>query len=368
MRISFKIFLLLTLSLIFIAFSAVSVFAEGEPSIGKALADNINIRKEYSTKSTVVGKLVIGQEVKVLESRGDWFKVQTSKSVIGWVYSNFVAITDSSSDIKRAKVTGDRLNVRQEPSEEAKILHTLDKNEEIIVTGKEGIWYKVNIDEKKSGYIHSDYAKITDYYPVGRTTGSNINFRPDRSTDSQIIKRLSKDTKVYVIDYKDKWYNVMTTEGTKGWITSDYVKLSSPQSTSVSVSRSSSRKSATLVATAKKLLGKRYVWGATGPNTFDCSGFTSYVYKLNGYKIPRTSKAQGKYGTYVKKSELQVGDLVFFDTSGAYNKVISHCGIYIGGGQFIHASSSKTKMRVTISPINSGFYAKKYVTARRVLK
>ena len=368
MKISFRIIMLLTLSLVFIAFSGISVYADfDEPINGKALADDINIRKEFSLKSAVVGQLAIGQTVKVLDSKGDWFKVQTSKTTIGWVYSNYIAITDTTSDIKRATITGDRLNVRETPSKDGKILHTLNKNEEIIVTGQENEWYKVNIDEKKSGYIHSDFAKVNPFYPVGKTTGSNINFRPEKSTDSQIIKRLTKDTKLYVIDYKDKWYNVMTTEGTKGWITSDYVKLSSPQNTSVSVSRSSSRKSAQLVQTAKTLLGKKYVWGATGPNTFDCSGFTQYVFKQMGYKIPRTSREQGKFGVYVKRSDLQVGDLVFFDTSGKYNKVISHCGIYIGGGQFIHASSSKTKMQVTISPL-SGYYSQKYVTARRVLK
>ena len=110
-------------------------------------------------------------------------------------------------------------------------------------------------------------------------------------------------------------------------------------------------------------IGCPYVWGAEGPNSFDCSGFTSYVFRnAAGVSLPRTSSAQSGYGRTVSKSNLQPGDLVFFNTSG---KGVSHVGIYVGGGNMIHSpSSGKT---VSVTSINSSYYSARFVTAKRVL-
>ncbi|MGY1728117.1 C40 family peptidase [Geodermatophilus sp. SYSU D01062] len=90
----------------------------------------------------------------------------------------------------------------------------------------------------------------------------------------------------------------------------------------------------TAVDTALAQVGDRYVYGATGPDSFDCSGLTSYAYKAAGISIPRTSKAQSTFGTPVAKADLKPGDLVFF-----YSPV-SHVGMYIGNGQMVHASTA----------------------------
>lgn len=101
------------------------------------------------------------------------------------------------------------------------------------------------------------------------------------------------------------------------------------------------------------------------PNSFDCSGFTYYVVKNKlGKSIPRTSTEQSRYGTYVSKGNLRAGDLVFFDTVGSNNGNVSHAGIYIGNGQFIHASS--TQKKVVISSLASGHYSKAFVNGRRL--
>ncbi len=120
-----------------------------------------------------------------------------------------------------------------------------------------------------------------------------------------------------------------------------------------------------IIEIAKQKLGKRYVWGATGQhNTFDCSGLTSYVCKLNGIKIPRRAIQQSKYGKPVKRSELQPGDLIFFDTSKHRKGYVNHVGIYIGNGKFIHASSAKKK--VIITNLSKPFYSQRFKGARRV--
>lgn len=115
---------------------------------------------------------------------------------------------------------------------------------------------------------------------------------------------------------------------------------------------------------AKANLGKRYVWGAVGPRTFDCSGFTSSIYKKMGFAIPRVSRNQAKYGKLVPRDKLQVGDLIFFDTSTPRKGYVNHVGIYLGNNKFIHASSAKK--RVVISKLTQSFYKKRYKWARRV--
>ena len=121
-----------------------------------------------------------------------------------------------------------------------------------------------------------------------------------------------------------------------------------------------------VVEVAKTKLGNRYVWGATGTKgTFDCSGFTKYCYKKNGIDIPRTSIMQSKYGKFVKRSELQKGDLIFFDTSRGRKGYVNHVGIYVGDNKFIHASSAKKK--VVITSLDKTFYSQRYMGARRPL-
>jgi len=125
-----------------------------------------------------------------------------------------------------------------------------------------------------------------------------------------------------------------------------------------------SKRATKIIALAKQKLGRKYVWGAVGKrNTFDCSGLTKYVYNKNGIKIPRTSLCQSKHGKKVSRSQLQPGDLVFFDTSKKRKGYVNHVGIYIGNDQFLHASSAKKK--VIITSLNRPFYSSRFTGARR---
>ena len=123
------------------------------------------------------------------------------------------------------------------------------------------------------------------------------------------------------------------------------------------------KKKENVIAIAKQKLGKRYVWGASGyHNTYDCSSFVKYVYRQQGIDIPRTSYIQAKHGKYISRKNLRKGDLIFFDTSKHRKGYVNHVGMYIGHGQFIHASSAKKK--VVISSLKR-FYSQRYKGARR---
>ena len=121
-------------------------------------------------------------------------------------------------------------------------------------------------------------------------------------------------------------------------------------------------KVAAVIATAKKYIGTPYKFGGTTPKAFDCSGYLQYVFKENGMTLPRTADEQFKLGKSAKTAELEEGDLVFFET---YEKGASHCGIYLGGGKFIHASTSKG---VRIDELSSDYWNAHYYGGKHIVR
>ena len=117
---------------------------------------------------------------------------------------------------------------------------------------------------------------------------------------------------------------------------------------------------------AKALLGHKYVWGATGPNNYDCSGFTRKVFGDVGIHLPRVSRDQSKKGQLVSFNELKKGDLVFFATKRRHPNRVTHVGIYLGNGNFIHASSGAKKI-VVFNFNEHQYYKKHFLWGRRVI-
>lgn len=203
----------------------------------------------------------------------------------------------------------------------------------------------------------------------GIVTASVLNLRSGPSITYDVLGSLFKNKQITILSNSENWYKVKTYSGKVGWVSKEYIsKVTSKVSRGDTVVRSASTtlSNATgLLSFAKNHLGVEYVWGGTSPNGFDCSGFVLFVYKHFGIKIDRVARDQAKEGTYVNKSDLLPGDLVFFDTDGGH-ELINHVGIYIGKSQFIHASSGRGE--VIITDISHGFYANTYMTARRIIK
>jgi len=118
---------------------------------------------------------------------------------------------------------------------------------------------------------------------------------------------------------------------------------------------------------AKSLLGIKYVWGATGPYTYDCSGFTQKVYRDAGINIPRVSRDQARVGQYIPFNALRRGDMVFFDTHKRRSGKVTHVGIYLGNNNFIHASSAAKKV-VIFNFDEKPYYKKRFLWGRRVIR
>ena len=232
------------------------------------------------------------------------------------------------SSAKTYYVKGSSVNARSRADKDSKVVDVLDTNDKVKVTGEDGNWYVVDIDGSKA-YISKSLLSKEKVTTVTSRSSNSLQESKQTATVSSVPSSQVSDSKV-----------------------SDTQESSSSSSSGEAV-----------VAYAKKFLGYRYVYGTNGPNTFDCSGFVQYVYKHFGYSLSRSSSTQANDGVAVSKSNLQPGDvLIFRDTS---NSKIGHVGLYIGDGQFIHASNSKTG--VIISSLSSASYQKRYVGARRIL-
>nr|WP_288634841.1 C40 family peptidase [uncultured Intestinibacter sp.] len=345
-------------------------------------ASSLNFRTGPSTSYSIINVLMNGQKVEYISTSGSWLKVKYN-GVTGYVHGDYVTkgTTDNSTTGTTKYVSASvGLNVRSGAGTSYSKLGKLEYKEKVTVLSTSNGWSKINYNGK-TGYVDSSYLKSTvpgstDDNTNNETTGttkyvnttSGLNVRSGAGTSYSKLGKLEYKEKVTVLSTSNGWSKI-NYNGKTGYVDSSYLQSTVPGSNGNNANNNNntvSTKANEVIAYAKTLLGKPYVWGAQGPNSFDCSGFTYYVFKNKaGIVLPRTSSAQSKYGTYVSKSNLKAGDLVFFDTNGANDGNVSHVGMYIGNGQMIHASYGQKK--IVIANFNDSYYQKAYVNARRVL-
>lgn len=199
----------------------------------------------------------------------------------------------------------------------------------------------------------------------------SVNVRREASTSSEIVTSVTKNTEVIIVKEENNWCQVRIGD-TEGYIAKQYLsdtRINEVTSRSGDFERTKreekaevENKAEQVVSYAKNYLGSPYVSGGVDPSGFDCSGYTYYVYKNFGYTLPRTAASQANQGVLVEKTNLQIGDLVFFSQG---SKKIGHVGIYIGNNSFIHAVNPQKGVAVT--ELSDSYYTRNYVTARRIL-
>ena len=272
-------------------------------------------------------------KVTIIETMGDWICIE-SGTTKGWIRS-------------------DKLMTEEEKA----------KLDEEAKAAEEAAKKAAEEEEKQEQATKTMYAN-----------SATVNVRKEASKDSEIVEQIKLNTKVTVLSEESGWTKVRV-NSKEGYIASNLLSSSKTKettsrgstntrkkATSTETTTASSGKGSTVVETAKNYIGYRYVYGASGPNSFDCSGFTSYVFRLHGVSLNRTAKGQYSNGSAVSRADLQPGDLVMFGPSVSG---INHVGIYIGGGKIVHAANPSRG--VTIDTINSGYYNNNYVGARRVI-
>ena len=274
-------------------------------------------------------------------------------------------------------VSGSDVRMRAAADGSSTIITTLGKGTAVAITGMENGWYQVKYDGK-SGYMSTQFveAKSTasGLSANGKVTGDSVNVRNAAGTGGSVVVSLASGTGVTVTGFEKGWYAV-TAGGNSGYVSGDYLALVSKAVTAAQ--QTTAQQTETLVITATgtgaeiaakalEYVGYPYKYGGEGPDAFDCSGLTKYVYGLYGVTLYHGSIKQGQTGIAVDKSDLQPGDLVLFYGSGSEAGVKdAHVGIYIGDDQFVHASTYG--VGVIVSSLNTNTYIKRYSGARRII-
>ena len=396
-------------------------------SSAKIIVETANLRETADENSKILEQLSLNDEVEVLQKTNNWYQVKTKDNITGYLREDLIEVSGDVEDTTTEEVNTNTENVAVEENTEGTVAEETGKrivkentklkivpvinatdiievkqNDEVTIIETIGDWVCIEKDTTK-GWIRSDKlmtleektkqdeeakakaeaekkaeeeAKAKEQQSKTKYASSTtVNVRKEASKDSEIIAQISQNTAVEVISEEGGWAKVKV-NGKEGYIASNLLSDKKTEVTTSSRGSNETRKpntenktttstpgkGATVVETAKKYIGYSYKYGAAGPTSFDCSGFTSYIFKLHGVSLSRTAKAQYSNGTAVSRSNLQPGDLVMFGPSVSG---INHVGIYIGGGQIVHAANPSRG--VTIDTINSGYYNNNYVGARRVI-
>lgn len=306
---------------------------ENSVVIYKKLKQDANIKILPLIYSSNIENVKKGKNVILLSDTIGWSYIQTDYNC-GWIRSDLLENSKetpttnndnkTNSDTyteKTAYISESSVNMRKGAGTNYSILKVLSLNSQLTIVGEENGWYKVK-SGNTTGYVSKDYVSDTK-----TTTTRGNNTSRVENVESENDKKID---------------NTQNDSAKSSEITESTMSQKSEQ---VTIEKNeSSIKGTDIVAYAKKYLGYKYVYGGDGSNgTFDCSGFTMYVYKHFGIKIPHGANAQyyrsGRGKQITKYSDLQVGDIVFL-TDYETGVGIGHCGIYLGNDNFIHASTT----------------------------
>lgn len=320
------------------------------------LKSNISLKIVPLINSSDIMSINSKSKVQVKQIINDWCYIQSGSS-FGWIRNNILVSNveskqepvkedrkDENNEEKEEQKTGyvnvDTVNLRKEMSTSSSILLNLSKNTAVKILGEKNNWYNVEVNGIK-GYVASKYISDKKVEDTVTSRGSDESREPKEDKPAETLNETSTT-------------NQTTTQ--KNDKPKTNTQTNTNKETNNNQPKSSSNKGTDVVNYAKTYLGCRYVAGGNGPKSFDCSGFTSYVYKHFGVSLIRTSSGQRSNGKKVEKSNLQPGDIVCFT---------GHVGIYIGGNKFIHAANPKKG--VIITSMSDSYYVRTYITARRVL-
>ena len=264
-------------------------------------------------------------------------------------------------------VESNGLRLRAKPSTDAEILANASYGDNVVIIREVDGWYLVDYN-LQIGYMSADYITFKERENIdlgyGVVEDASVNLRDTPSADGALLATLTTGETAYIIGLNCGWYKVQY-EGQTGYIRSDLLALTEPprwnSQNYVGEAPVVETVGEQIVNYAYNFLGTPYVWGGTSTSGFDCSGFTQYVFKQMGYSIKRTAAQQLTCGYAV--TDLQLGDLVFFENTYTTGADASHVGIYVGDNQFIHAASGGVK----VTDLSDDYYAARYIGARRVI-
>ena len=332
--------------------------------------DNLNIRKEPSTSSDVVGQALTNERYEVIGEQEGWVQIPT-----GYLSSDYVKLEYALNEARKLDLKAmvfnfyknigisdvdNYLNVREEPNEKSKIIAKMPSKAagDIIETTEDG-WYKIH-SGSVTGYVKSDYIltgqaakdeamQVAQLMAIVNT--DMLNARTEPSTDAKIWTQISNNERYPVLKQVDGWIEIELEEDSSAFVSTDYVdvRYALPDAIKFSPLEDKANAEASLrtkiVNYALQFLGNRYVWGGTSlTKGADCSGFTLSVYSRFGIRLPHYSGSQARMGKAIKSSEMKPGDLIFYANSRGK---INHVSMYIGNGQIVHAASRRSGIKIS---------------------
>lgn len=311
------------------------------------------LNTKIASADTVYGEQAIAGITVTLDNYYNSGTVAASSEITIATLESSVAAYDYSN-LGVANVDN-HLNIRKAPGEDQKIVGKLPKNAGCtIIDIDKGGWAKIK-SGKVTGYVMSSFLITGDKaVSLAKKVGSlvatvntqTLNVRSEQSLLGGVITSVPVGEEMEVVEVTTDWVKVKI-DADEGYVARQYVDLSYELLKAVTneeVSAGVSGVRAQMVAYAKQFLGNPYVWGGTSlTNGTDCSGFTMGIYRKFGYSLPRVSRSQASVGRSVSSSSIKPGDLVFYG-SGSY---ISHVAMYIGNGQVIHASTTRTGIKIS---------------------
>jgi len=268
-------------------------------------------------------------------------------------------------------VSGSYLNLRVGPGLEHASQGLLPRGTAVSLLEVGGVWCRVRVGAVQ-GWVSRDYlvaspAGLQGASPLtsGWIRGNQVNVRSGPSKAHRVRAQVNTGERVDILACTGQWYLCRFVTGLEGWVAQWLVKVTEPLRNLPADSTPAAPAGAPqsgIVSTAKALLGVPYAFGGASPSGFDCSGFVYYVFAQHGCPLPHSAAQQYQVGLPVSAESLLPGDVVFFRDT--YKAGVSHSGIYLGDGQFIHASSAAGG--VVVTPLAKDYYAKRFVGGRRM--
>ncbi len=358
----------------FVSTDYMSLEQEGQAQLGYGLIKcaAANIRSSADTESAPIASLEEEEVVTITGVTDGWYQVDVNGST-GYVRSDLV---DPTAEIPAEKIYDYAViqcaaaNLRSEPDSTATKTDVLYNGSLCTLLEQDGDWYKVQYGNTV-GYVLASLMSTTNDASDGSTNVESYNAIVAREQ----AEAEAAAAKAQQAAATKPGASQPTSTPAQSTPSNDYVEDNSQEPAyeepayeepayeepAYEEPSYDSGSSSSIVSVAQNYLGVPYVWGGTSPSGFDCSGFTQYVFRQCGYSINRTADAQYSNGSYVSYDSLQAGDLVFFANTYSASG-ITHVGIYIGGGQFIHAANGGVK----ISSLSESYYSSRYYGARRI--